>query len=93
MARLAARVALSAAAAVAPASRRALAARAAPAFNYTELFPTAGPKETPYRKITGDFVSTFDVQGERLLKVRPPGGRVRGQRACPASLARLAAPY
>ncbi len=34
------------------------------------LFPL-GPAETPWRKLTGDFVSTLEVDGETVLKVEP----------------------
>ncbi len=34
------------------------------------LFPL-GPAETPWRKLTGDFVSTIEVDGETVLKVEP----------------------
>lgn len=46
-------------------------AKAAPAFNYTDLFVTEKPKETPYKLLTTDHVSTFTVNGEKMLKVRP----------------------
>lgn len=49
---------------------RSLAARAAPNFNYTELFATEGPKDTPYKLVSKDHVSTFTVNGEKMLKAR-----------------------
>lgn len=62
----------------APARHAAAAARgyaappppAAPVFSYTDLFAPAAPKDTPYRKITGEGVSTIDVDGQRVLKAR-----------------------
>ncbi len=35
---------------------------------YQEMFPL-GPDETPYRKLTGDYVSPLTVDGKTLLKV------------------------
>jgi fumarate hydratase, class I len=37
-------------------------------FVFQEMFPL-GPDETPYRKLTGDFVTTASFEGETLLKV------------------------
>ena len=39
-----------------------------PAFH--ELFPL-GEDDTPYRKLTGDFVSTASFEGQRIVKVEP----------------------
>jgi len=39
-------------------------------FQYQSMFPL-GPKDTPWRKLSGDFVSTIDVDGEKVLKVEP----------------------
>jgi fumarate hydratase class I len=39
-------------------------------FSFREMFPL-GPDETPYRRITGDYVETIDLGGERVLKVDP----------------------
>jgi fumarate hydratase class I len=39
-------------------------------FEYTELLPL-GADETPYRKLTSDFVSTFEAQGHTFLEVEP----------------------
>lgn len=44
--------------------------RSAPAFKYVDLFTTEKPKETPYKLLTTDHVSTFEVNGEKMLKVR-----------------------
>jgi hypothetical protein len=35
------------------------------------LLEPAHPKDVPYRKITGDFVSTIQVDGKQVLKVGP----------------------
>jgi fumarate hydratase class I len=37
---------------------------------YHELFPI-GPDDAPYRKLTGDHVSTGSFEGERIVKVEP----------------------
>jgi fumarate hydratase class I len=37
---------------------------------YHELFPL-GPDEAPYRKLTGDYVSTGSFDGERVVKIEP----------------------
>lgn len=39
-------------------------------FVYQDMFPT-GEDTTPYRKLTGDFVSTVDLDGTEILKVDP----------------------
>lgn len=41
-------------------------------FQYQSMFPL-GPSDTPWRKLSGDFVSTFKVDGEEVLKVDPAG--------------------
>lgn len=46
---------------------------AAPQFHYEPLFDTAQPKDTPYKKITSDFVSTLNVNGKNILQVAPEG--------------------
>lgn len=38
-------------------------------FYYQELFEHAKPLDTPYKKLTGDFVSTFEVKGQKCLEV------------------------
>jgi hypothetical protein len=40
-----------------------------PQFHYADIFAPAEPKTTPYRKLTSDHVSTFEVNGEIVLKV------------------------
>src|SRR5438874_5501070 len=37
---------------------------------FHELFPLGGD-ETPYRKLTGDYVATASFEGERIVKVAP----------------------
>ncbi|MSZ76416.1 MAG: fumarate hydratase [Actinobacteria bacterium] len=41
-----------------------------PEFRYSDLLPT-GPDQTPYRLVTTEGVSTFEVDGQRFLKVDP----------------------
>ena len=41
-----------------------------PEFEFTELLPL-GHDDTPYRKLTGDFVSTFETPEGTFLKVEP----------------------
>jgi fumarate hydratase class I len=40
-------------------------------FAFTELLPLQGPDETPYRKLTGDFVTPFSAGGYEFVKVEP----------------------
>ena len=41
-------------------------------FNYEDLFQLdANPVDVPYKKLTSDYVSTIDVDGEEFLKVEP----------------------
>lgn len=41
-------------------------------FQFTEVFPTDGPQEFPYRKLTGDYVSSVEGPGGvPILKVEP----------------------
>ena len=39
-------------------------------FAYSDIFPL-GDDDTPYRKISGDYVSLADFDGEKVLKVDP----------------------
>jgi len=41
-----------------------------PEFHYQDIFST-GEDKTPYRKLTGDHVSTITVDGKEVLKVAP----------------------
>jgi hypothetical protein len=43
---------------------------AAPVFSYTDVFAPATPKDTVYRKLTDEGVSTLDVAGKRILQAR-----------------------
>lgn len=43
-----------------------------PEFKFQSMLPL-GSDDTPYRKLTGDHVSTFEVDGETFLKVAPEG--------------------
>lgn len=40
-------------------------------FYYQELFEHAKPLNTPFKKLTGDYVSTLDVNGKKILQVDP----------------------
>jgi fumarate hydratase class I len=42
------------------------------AFTFQEMFPL-GPDETPYRKVTGDYVTRAELAGKSILKVDPEG--------------------
>jgi fumarate hydratase class I len=41
-------------------------------FDFTPILPL-GDDSTPYTKLTGDYVSTFEAEGETFLKVDPAG--------------------
>lgn len=43
-----------------------------PEFKFQTMLPL-GSDDTPYRKLTSDHVSTFEVDGETFLKVAPEG--------------------
>jgi hypothetical protein len=45
-------------------------------FEYQELFDLAPDTTTPYRKLTGDHVSTFEANGIKFLKVEPEALRL-----------------
>lgn len=40
-------------------------------FHYEELLGHDKKIETPYQKLTGDFVSTFEVKGKKILSIQP----------------------
>ncbi len=40
-------------------------------FAYQELLPAGHHEDTPYRKLTGDFVGSFEAHGKRFLEVAP----------------------
>ncbi|HEX4449578.1 MAG TPA: fumarate hydratase [Kofleriaceae bacterium] len=42
-----------------------------PSFAYQELLPAGHHEDTPYRKLTGDFVGSFEARGKRFLEVAP----------------------
>ena len=46
-----------------------------PEFLYSDLLPT-GPSDVVYRKITDEYVSTFEAGGRRFLKVEPEALRL-----------------
>ncbi|MBO0335251.1 fumarate hydratase [Sneathiella sp. CAU 1612] len=41
-----------------------------PEFHYQDMF-SLGKDDTPYRKLTADYVSTIDFDGRQILKVEP----------------------
>jgi fumarate hydratase class I len=45
--------------------------RAMPTFAYQELLPVGHHDDTPFKKLTGDFVSTFTANGRSFLEVQP----------------------
>jgi len=66
---------------VVPTQAAAFATQAAPPFHYQELFDLAPDKSTPYRKLTSDYVSTFNVNGQEFLKVEPEALRLLASQA------------
>ena len=42
-----------------------------PSFEYQELLPAGHHEDTPYRRLTGDLVSTFTARGRTFLDVQP----------------------
>ena len=58
-----------------------------PAFRYEELFQSTGPLPHAYRKLTSDYVSTFEVQGKQVRIFRwphaPSAGRPPAATALP----------
>ena len=40
-------------------------------FIYQELFEHAKPLNTPFKKLTGDYVSTVEINGRKVLQVEP----------------------
>lgn len=47
---------------------------------YTDMFPLENT-ETPYRKLTSDFVKTIEVDGKKILKVEEEGLRLLAREA------------
>src|SRR3954470_2924674 len=41
------------------------------AFEYQELLPIGHHHDTPYKKLSGDFVATFEARGRTFLEVAP----------------------
>jgi fumarate hydratase class I len=64
-----------------PTHAAAFATQAAPPFHYQELFDLAPDEATPYRKLTSDYVSTFNVNGQEFLKVEPEALRLLASQA------------
>jgi fumarate hydratase class I len=42
-----------------------------PTFEFQEILETGHHEATPYKKLTGDFVSTFEAAGRTFLEVQP----------------------
>jgi len=57
--------------AAAPAAAAAAAPKAGPTFQYQDVFAPASKLDTPYKKLTGDFVRTVEVNGRSVLQVDP----------------------
>ncbi|WP_350333704.1 fumarate hydratase [Coralliovum pocilloporae] len=49
-------------------------------FTYTPVFPL-GADETPYKKLTSDYVSTTEFQGQEILTVEPEALRLLSEQA------------
>ncbi len=64
-----------------PAYAAEFATQAAPSFHYQELFDLAPDQATPYRKLTSDYVSTFNMNGQEFLKVEPEALRLLASQA------------
>ncbi|CAG2224020.1 E4.2.1.2A [Mytilus edulis] len=47
------------------------AAAAIKPFYFQDILESEKPLDTPWKKLTGDYVSTFDVMGKKVLKVEP----------------------
>ena len=50
-------------------------------FVYQNLFETATADSTEYRKLTGDFVNTINVNGKKFLEVQPEALRLLSAQA------------
>ncbi|KAM3576299.1 hypothetical protein VYU27_001831 [Nannochloropsis oceanica] len=64
-----------------PAYAAEFATQAAPSFHYQELFDLTPDEATPYRKLTSDYVSTFNMNGQEFLKVEPEALRLLASQA------------
>ena len=51
-----------------------------PISKHVDLFPL-GKDETPYRKLTSDYVSTVEIDGKSFLKVEPEAIRLLAEEA------------
>src|SRR5262249_15853443 len=49
----------------------ALCCAAMPTFAYEELLAAGHHEDTPYKKLTGDYVGTFSARGKTFLEVAP----------------------
>ncbi|MEN8695650.1 MAG: fumarate hydratase [Akkermansiaceae bacterium] len=57
-------------------------------FHYQDPFPL-GPDQTEYEKLTGDFVSVSEFEGQEILKIDPEGLRLLSNEAIKAVSFRL----
>ncbi|KAL5014412.1 hypothetical protein ScPMuIL_008682 [Solemya velum] len=53
------------------ATKASAAPAAVPPFHYQDMFELERKPDVPWRKLTGDHVSTFDVKGKTMLHVQP----------------------
>lgn len=42
-----------------------------PTFTYQDVFQTETKLDTPYKKLTGEYVKTVNVEGQEVLQVDP----------------------
>ena len=54
---------------------------ASPFFNYSALFQSANPQNIPYKKISSDYVSTVQCNGQEFLKVEPEALKLISEQA------------
>jgi fumarate hydratase, class I len=50
-------------------------------FYYQQLFESANPLSTPFKKLSSDHVSTFEVKGQKVLQVEPEALTLLSQQA------------
>lgn len=58
-----------------------LSSTAAVPFHFQELFDLSPDKKTVYKKLTGDHVSTVDINGTKFLKIEPEALRLLSAQA------------
>ena len=57
-------------------SKLSLSTKPGPTFHYQELFDLAPDNSTTYKKLTGDYVTTMEVNGLKFLKIEPEALRL-----------------